>query len=734
MEDDNRQMPSDQAIESTDIRFSDDDRLALLQLLIRRAITERRARERDLNLSGGDDQAESTPQPHSSSIADSQTAPPSLWRLVTQGVTLHAWQRRCMELWLPKGRGTVKVATGGGKTVFALAASEQLQHRVPELRVAIVVPTIPLMYQWRDDLLQSNLPPTAIGLMGGGQQPDEIDNIRVLVAVVNSAKDRLTALARKAAWPPRMLLIVDECHRANAMQSQRIFNVGATYTLGLSATPESDVEMGDIPSNEQWNSSPAGLSLGPIIFDFSIQDSLQAGLLTPFEVWHVGLPLTPSEAEKHNRLSRQISDLRKSLQARHRSSKSKQGFLAWCQTMAARRQDADATSFIGLANERKRLLYRATARGEAVLSFLKEATEDPESRAIVFHESIAETERLFAAAVATGLPATLEHSKLPDSLRDESIEAFRRGTARCIVSAKSLIEGFNVPSADVGIIAASTGSVRQRIQSLGRMLRRKEGDRTARIIVLYIRDTEDEAIYAKADWESIMGAERNRYFDWNPPASVTEGWQAGFRETGVSPRQFRPSSLDVDATVLVTGEPYPGQTMGDELHVDQAGNLRTSDGALVSAPPNLVQAIVELNPLRRAVCTPAGHLIARVDTTGGPEQDWRYLGVLDMSQSAETLVPEERYRFKSTGGRRVIVWKVPGRGREEKYALGPDKATDPDAATARDRLLEWVFEIERERAALVLDLLWSSERGYWVELNGEIIPCPGVVARLEFAQ
>src|SRR5581483_9522781 len=101
----------------------------------------------------------------------------------------------------------------------------------------------------------------------------------------------------------------------------------------------------------------------------------------------------------------------------------------------------------------------------------------------------------FLQASGSGLPAVLEHSKLSDSLRAENIDAFRRGIARVIISAKSLVEGFNVPSADLGIIVASSGSVRQRIQSLGRMLRRKAGTRTARIIVLYIRDTEDEAIY-----------------------------------------------------------------------------------------------------------------------------------------------------------------------------------------------------------------------------------------------
>ena len=189
-----------------------------------------------------------------------------------------------------------------------------------------------------------------------------------------------------------------------------------------------------------------------------------------------------------------------------------------CQTQASRGGPAgvEAERFIGLANNRKRLLYRAKARTEVVLGILSESVADPDGRGIVFHESIEEIETLFLKAEEMGLPALLEHSKLPDSIRAENIDAFRRGVARVIISAKSLVEGFNVPSADLGIIVASSGSVRQRIQSLGRMLRRKTGGRNKpRIMVLYIRDTEDEAIYEKADWETIVGAERNRYFQWN---------------------------------------------------------------------------------------------------------------------------------------------------------------------------------------------------------------------------
>src|SRR5262249_37792876 len=95
---------------------------------------------------------------------------PDRWTL-TKGINLYSWQNDCIRNWFDAGcRGTVKVVTGGGKTVLALAIAEQLQNRKDrDLRVAIVVPTIVLMNQWYEEFEQrSNLPMWAVGRLGGG--------------------------------------------------------------------------------------------------------------------------------------------------------------------------------------------------------------------------------------------------------------------------------------------------------------------------------------------------------------------------------------------------------------------------------------------------------------------------------------------------------------------------------------------------------------------------------------
>lgn len=72
--------------------------------------------------------------------------------------------------------------------------------------------------------------------------------------------------------------------------------------------------------------------------------------------------------------------------------------------------------------------------------------------------------------------------------RREILEWFRQGRFRIIVTSKVLDEGIDIPEASLGIIVSGTGSSREFVQRLGRLLRKKEG-KEAELIELVSRAT-----------------------------------------------------------------------------------------------------------------------------------------------------------------------------------------------------------------------------------------------------
>jgi hypothetical protein len=278
-------------------------------------------------------------------------------------------------------------------------------------------------------------------------------------------------------------------------------------------------------------------------------------------------------------------------------------------------------------------------RTRATVKILSNAfAENPTSRAILFHESIEEVMALFVSLRAEGFAVVAEHSEFSDAMRSESLRLFRQGTAQIIVSARSLIEGFNVPSADLGIVVAASSSVRQRVQTLGRLLRKSHthdgSEKHAALYVLYAADTVDELIYEKADWEKFVGAERNSYFRW---ADVE---QALPLEALGPPRSPMLGELSVNSASLSPGDTYPGDiNEGTEYTRDSHGTIRTSAGLLTEPHAELISVLKASHKVAgRFRITPVRRYVIELEKTG---DIWRgvYLGVL--SSPVRSIQPDE---------------------------------------------------------------------------------------------
>lgn len=413
-------------------------------------------------------------------------------------IQLRKWQTEALEAWSVSGcRGIVAAATGTGKTVLAIAAIQRVYES--RLRVAIIVPKIALLKQWKSAVRQHlNVRSDRIGLIGG---PNADINARheVVISVINSARQSLPVLTRY--WKDNecpTLLIVDECHWAGSEENAAIFKEPFSYTLGLSATPEradSGVDDHIIPG------------LGEIIFRYPLRDALDDELLSPLRAINLYFDLQSYELDRYRKVATRIDKLREmvvdSLPPNRRDP------AVWVQTAMECAKTTPALKRLlnqvrNAQAEQRRLIANAEAR-RGLLAEIVATGAISGRRVIIFHETIDSAERTLDTLQRQNLNAVIDHSKIPKDRREAALRRFATGGVDILVAVRTVDEGIDVPDADMAIIVSGTLTERQRIQRIGRILR--PAGRAAECISLLARGTTEEIDVGRRD-ETLLG--RNR--------------------------------------------------------------------------------------------------------------------------------------------------------------------------------------------------------------------------------
>jgi superfamily II DNA or RNA helicase len=370
------------------------------------------------------------------------------------------WQVEAINYWKESYAGIVKVVTGGGKTIFAQLCILEFFNRYPNGQVLIVVPTVALLDQWyislQDELF---VQPNEIGLLSGREKIDDKVSKPIVVAVLNSARN----YSKKFAGLRPTFLIVDECHRAGSLKNSQALEGDFVATLGLSATPEREYDSGFedflVPK------------LGPVIYSYSYKDAAKDEILSKFTLINVRFDLLPDEDKEYKSLTRRIAML--------------------MEKNVEENQD----------KIKRLLLKRASVISSASMRIpiaVKIAEMNKGEKTVIFHEKTSSANSIYRLLLERGHSATIYHTGLGPALRRENLRMFRKGMFDFLVCCRALDEGLNIPEASVGIIASSTASSRQRIQRLGRILRKAKGKENAVIYTLYATQEEYERLAKEA--------------------------------------------------------------------------------------------------------------------------------------------------------------------------------------------------------------------------------------------
>ena len=346
------------------------------------------------------------------------------------------YQQEAMQAFHQSGQqGVVVLPTGAGKTIVAVLLIVDIQR--PTL---IHVPTIDLMHQWVQVLTKYF--GVKIGMLGGGFH----EIAEITVATYDSALIHIERKGNQFGF-----LVFDECHHLPSNQFQMVaMSSIAPFRLGLTATPERS-------DSREYHLYEI---CGPLCYQAHIEE-LEGQTLSPYEVVTIEVTMLPSEKEKYDKAREEyVSFVRK--EKIYFSSPGGWREFLW----KSSRSQVGRSAFKAYLQQ-KQLSQASSAKENWIWKLLQQHLGD---RILIFTQ---DNQMAYRIGHAFFLPVLTHHTKPKE--REQFLQSFRDGKYSILVTSKVLNEGVDVPEANVAIIVSGSGSVREHVQRLGRILRAKVG-------------------------------------------------------------------------------------------------------------------------------------------------------------------------------------------------------------------------------------------------------------------
>lgn len=345
-------------------------------------------------------------------------------------------QAHAIRNWLNNNKkGVVVMPTGSGKSLVARIAIQQTQR--PTL---ILAPTIDLILQWASQL--EKIFQQKIGIIGGGQN----ELAPITVCTYDSALLKMETIGNQFG-----LLIFDECHHLPSTYYQQAALMSiAPFRLGLTATPErndgGERLLDDLIGNE--------------VYRIDICE-LEGNVLSPYQIQRIELTLDPDERLQYQYHRQIYTTFLRSLNL----DLSEPG--AWAQFIVACARKKGGREALQSYLEQKRI----ARAGRSKLRYLWEVFGYHKNERIIIFT--ADNDTAYTIGRNFFLPVITHNTKGHE--RKQMLDAFRNGTYTILVTSQVLNEGVDVPEASVGIVVSGTGSIREHVQRLGRILRPGNG-------------------------------------------------------------------------------------------------------------------------------------------------------------------------------------------------------------------------------------------------------------------
>jgi superfamily II DNA or RNA helicase len=350
--------------------------------------------------------------------------------------------------------GCIILPTGAGKTIIAIKAIIETDSSA-----LIVVPTLNLMEQWFESIKRIYKDKNLVGMFGGGYE----DIKMITITTYDSAYLKSSFLGNKFK-----LIIFDEAHH---LASEKYSSIGehfiSPYRLGLTATIE----------REDGRHTMLFDLIGNIIYEKDFYELAERNYLANFKLEKRTINMLPHEIIHYKNKINEYKKLLRDAGIFYPIRLEKLIILS--------SNNNDLRKALLLRNEALEISLNSKAK---ILELEKILRENNLGRKIIIFTI--HTKLAYTISNRFLIPVITHRTKNEE--RNEILDGFKNGKYRIITTTKVLDEGTDIPDANTGIILSGTGSKREFVQRLGRLLRPKDNkDDVAELIEIISSDTSE---------------------------------------------------------------------------------------------------------------------------------------------------------------------------------------------------------------------------------------------------
>jgi len=383
-------------------------------------------------------------------------------------VMLMPWehQKNAFSAWEKGGKqGILEMATATGKTLIGIMAIEALYRVKPEGVVRIFAHSTNILNQWRREVIEK------LGIIANLSSPYTVP---VSINGFTIHFNTLQTVYKNPSVYPADLMIADEVHHLAAFEYRKALTIPCKWKLGLSATLEGEERQRILTAE-----------LGKILYQFSLNDALEKGIVPSFRWIICPTYLSIKEDEEFSRITESIrklflfvrqdvATLKKITQGRTPTLEDLGDFVKAIEIARYNKIDLpqEWKNLMGLILNRRWIIHRSYPRLQEAIQLARETAKN--HKVILFAMDIESCDLIANSLKNDVKNLYVVHSKVKTDVFSQ-IQSFRQGENGILIGARMLDEGIDIPDATIGINVASSKTRLQLIQRLGRVLRKQKG-------------------------------------------------------------------------------------------------------------------------------------------------------------------------------------------------------------------------------------------------------------------